>query len=62
MRDTIIEAVFRDRPKPAQADPVRMLVREGRIMDAVAMLRIRDGIDLTTASARIDELRKAPES
>jgi hypothetical protein len=62
MRDTMIEAVFRDRPKPAQVDPVRMLVREGRIMDAVAMLRIRDGIDLTTASARIDELRNAPDS
>jgi hypothetical protein len=58
----VIEAVFRDRPRPAQVDPVRMLVREGRIMDTVAMLRIRDGIDLTTASARIDELRNAPDS
>jgi hypothetical protein len=60
MRDTVLEAVFGDRPRPAALDPVRMLVQEGRIIDAVAILREREGLDLTTASARVDELRKAP--
>jgi hypothetical protein len=62
MRDTVLEAVFEDRPRPAALDPVRMLVKEGRIIDAVTILRVRDGLDLTTASARVDELRKAPDA
>jgi hypothetical protein len=62
MRDTVLEAVFNDGARPAALDPVRMLVREGRIIDAVAILRMRDRLDLTTASARVDELRKAPDS
>ncbi len=62
MRDAVLEAVFRDRQKPAAVDPVRMLVKEGRIVDAVAILRMRDGLDLTTASARVDELRNAPDA
>jgi len=28
----------------------------------VAMLRMREGLDLTTASARVDELRNAPDT
>jgi hypothetical protein len=59
MRDAVLEAVFGDGKRPAAPDPVRMLVKEGRIIDAVAMLRARDGLDLTTASKRVDELRKA---
>jgi hypothetical protein len=59
MRDTVLDAVFGDGPRPAPLDPVRMLVKEGRIIDAVAILRMREGLDLTTASARVDELRKA---
>jgi hypothetical protein len=39
-----------------------MLVKERRIIDAVSMLRMRDGLDLTTASARVDELRNAPDA
>lgn len=62
MRDAVLEVVFKDRRKPAARDPVRMLVKEGRMIDAVAILRIRDGLDLTTASARVDELRKAPDA
>jgi hypothetical protein len=62
MRDTVLEAVFEDRPRPAALDPVRMLVKEGRIIDAVTILRVRDGLDLTSASARVDELRKAPDA
>jgi hypothetical protein len=38
-----------------------MLVEEGRIIDAVAMLRARDRLDLATASARVDEMRKAQD-
>jgi hypothetical protein len=58
MRDTVLETVFGDRPRPAALDPVRMLVQQGRIIDAVAILREREGLDLTTASARVDALRK----
>jgi hypothetical protein len=59
MRDAVLDAVFGDSPRPAPLDPVRMLVKQGRIIDAVAILRMREGLDLTTASARVDELRKA---
>jgi hypothetical protein len=62
MRDTVLELVFRDGTRPAAVDPVRMLVKEGRIIDAVAILRMRDGLDLTTASARVDEPRNAPDA
>ncbi len=62
MREAVLEVVFRDRRKPAALDPVRMLVKEGRFIDAVAMLRMREGLDLTTASARVDELRNAPDT
>jgi hypothetical protein len=62
MRDTVLEAVFKDGPRPAAVDPVRMLVKEGRIIDAVTILRVRDGLDLTTASMRVDALRKAPDA
>ena len=62
MRETVLETVFGDGKRPAALDPIRMLVKDGRIIDAVAMLRRRDGLDLTTASARIDELRRAPDS
>jgi hypothetical protein len=56
------EAVFGDDKRPAASDPIRMLVDDGRIIDAVAMLRARDGLDLTTARARVGELRKALET
>jgi hypothetical protein len=59
MRDAVLEAVIGDGPAPAALDPVRMLVQQGRIIDAVAMLRMREGLDLTTAATRVDELRRA---
>jgi hypothetical protein len=37
-------------------------LRTHRDLDAVAMMRRREGVDLTTASARIDELRKKADS
>jgi hypothetical protein len=55
MRDAVLEVVFKDRRKPAALDPVRMLVKQGRIIDAVAILRMREGLDRTTASARVDQ-------
>jgi hypothetical protein len=62
MRDTVLEAVFQDRQRPGAIDPIHMLVKQSSIIDAVAMLRIRDRLDLTTASVRVDEIRNAPDS
>ncbi len=62
MRDTILEAVFKDAPRPVAVDPARMLVQEGRIIDAVAFLRTRDGLDLAAAKARVDALCNPPNS
>jgi hypothetical protein len=61
MREAVPDAVFGDGKRPAAPDPVRVLVKEGRIIDAVAMLRARDRLDLATASARVDEMRKVPD-
>jgi hypothetical protein len=57
MRDEIQKAVNGDRPWPAQEDPVRALVKQGRIIDAVALLRTRDGLSLSEAHTRVAELR-----
>jgi signal transduction histidine kinase len=62
MRDAVLDAVFEHAARPAAVDPVRMLVEEGRINDAVAILRMREGLDLTTASARVNALRNAPDA
>jgi hypothetical protein len=62
MRETVLETVFGNGKRPAALDPIRILVKDGRIIDAVAMLRRRDGLDLTTASSRINELRKTPDA
>jgi hypothetical protein len=59
MRDTVPKAVSQDRQRPAAIDPIHIQVKQGRIIDAVAMLHIRDRLDLTTASARVDEIRNA---
>ena len=62
MRNTVLEVALGNRPRPTIVDPVRVLVKEGRIIDAVKILRVREGLDLTTASTRVDELRNAPNS
>jgi hypothetical protein len=62
MRNAVLDAVFKDASRPAAVDPVRMLAKEGRINDAVAVLRMREGLDLTTASARVNALRNAPDA
>jgi hypothetical protein len=62
MRDTVLEVVLGNRRRPVAVDPVRVLVKEGRIIDAMAILRKRYGSDLTTTSARINELRNAADA
>jgi hypothetical protein len=62
MRDAVLDAVFTKKTRPAAVDPVHMLVKDGRILDAVSMLRVREGIDLKTATARVKELQKAPDA
>lgn len=62
MRDTVLEVVLGNRPRPVAVDPVRVLAKEGRIIDAMAILRKRYGSGLTTASVRVDELRNAADA
>jgi hypothetical protein len=58
MRDTLLDALFEDKPRPAPADLVHDLVKAGRIIDAVQVLRLRDGLSLTAARARIKRSRR----
>ena len=57
MRDAVLDTVIAGGPRPPAVDPVRMLVKEGRITDAVAVLRRREGVSLTTALTRVNALR-----
>jgi hypothetical protein len=57
MRDAVLDTVIAAGPRPAAADPVRMLVAEGRITDAVAVLRRREKLNLATALTRVNALR-----
>jgi hypothetical protein len=58
MRETLLDVLFADSPHPPAEDPVLALVTEGRIVDAVALLRMRDGSSLTDARARVAALQK----
>jgi hypothetical protein len=58
MRDVLAEALFAGRVAPAAADPVRTLLAAGRTIDAVALLRTRDGLGLTEARAKVEEMRR----
>ena len=62
MRDAVLDAVLTKKTRPAAVDPIHMLVKDGRILDAVSMLRVREGIDLKTAMARVKELQKAQDA
>lgn len=42
---------------PIAADPVYTLAKAGRIIEAVNVPRQRDGLDLTSARARAEEIR-----
>ena len=58
MRETIVDAVFPASRRPVAVDPIQDLVRQGRTIDAVALLRKREGVDLTAAMARVAEMKK----
>jgi hypothetical protein len=57
MRDTVLDAVYDSRPRPAAVDPVRQLASDGHVTAAAAILRRREGIDLKTALARVRALQ-----
>jgi hypothetical protein len=57
-RRAILEMLNRQDLLAAQIDPVRSLVEQGRIVDAVAMLRQRENLDLVTARQRVAYMRK----
>jgi hypothetical protein len=62
MRDTLLDELFGDSPRPAAVDPIHDLVAEGRIVDAIKVLRLRDTLSLTAARARIDEIRNGRDA
>jgi hypothetical protein len=57
MRDTLLDVLCGDNPRPAAVDPILDLVAQDHIVDAIKVLRLRDGLSLTAARARIDEIR-----
>jgi hypothetical protein len=57
MREAVLDTVMTAGPRPPAVDPVRLLVEQGRITDAVAVLRRREGLPLTTALTRVNALR-----
>jgi hypothetical protein len=57
MREVLLDMLLGDSPHPLPDDPVDALVKEGRLIDAVALLRMRDGSNLTEARARVAELQ-----
>jgi len=57
MRDVLMETVFPGKVRPPAADPVNTLVQQGNLIAAVALLRTREGLDLATAKARVDEIK-----
>jgi hypothetical protein len=62
MRDTLLDVQFGDNPRPVAVDPILNLVEEGRIIDAIKVLRLRDGLSLAGAQARIDEIRNTRDA
>lgn len=58
MRMVIVNAVFGQATAPAPLDLVRELVKAGRSIDAISLLRQREGIGLTEAKARIDDVQR----
>lgn len=61
MRDQIVDFLFAAASRPVADDPVRRLAKAGRVIDAVRVLRQRDGLDLTTARERVEDMRNAPD-
>jgi hypothetical protein len=61
MRGRVLDVVVGNARRPPAADPVRLLIKQGRAIDAIAVLRKRDGLDLATAHQRVTEMQKAAE-
>jgi membrane protein YdbS with pleckstrin-like domain len=59
IRRAILQMLNRQDALAAQPDPVRSLVEQGRLVDAVALLRQREGLDLATARQRVAEMQKS---
>jgi len=57
MREAVLDTVIANGPRPPAVDPVRMLVAERRITDAITVLRRRENLSLTTALTRVNALR-----
>jgi hypothetical protein len=62
IRDDVLDMLFANGDRPLPVDPVRALAKMGRLNDAVRILRLRDGLGLAAARARIEEIRDAPDS
>jgi hypothetical protein len=62
MRETLVDALFADRARPAAEDPVEMLVKAGRGIDAANLLRRREGLGLSEAHSRVAALRQRLEA
>lgn len=60
MRDVIVGVVFASGRQPPPSDPARDLARAGRLVESVAVLRQRDGLNLTDAMDRARAMRDAP--
>jgi hypothetical protein len=58
MRNAILDVVMAGASRPPAADPVDSLVKAGRSIDAVAVLRGREGLSLTAARERVAELER----
>jgi hypothetical protein len=58
MRDAILGALGRVPDTTVKADPVRELAEAGGIIDAVALLRQRENLDLATARERVAQLQR----
>jgi len=57
MRDAIVLTLATDLPLSAELDPVQDLVKQGRTIDAVALLRKREKLSLTEAHNRVARLK-----
>jgi hypothetical protein len=49
MRDTLLDVLCGDALRPASVDPILALVAEGRIIDAIKVLRLHDRLSLSVA-------------
>jgi hypothetical protein len=58
MREAVLDAVFKAVQRPTTEDPINDLVKAGRVIDAVAIIRMREGLNLTEARARVAEIQR----